>query len=415
MTASIFREEAIAHQQERLWGEVIISRPTSYVVLTALIAVGTAIAFCYLLANDYTRRESVIGVLVPTKGIVSVFAPQPGLLSELYAREGDVVAKGSELFKVQIDQKMTAENYISQQILQELAEQRHTLGTAIQLEHESLASLLARQEISTRKLEHELVSLLAQIETQTALSQIENAAFARARELLAKHAISKADMDNVEKNFLGNQQQLHSLQASLDDKKFELEEIRNMRGDYQIDNRKKVAELRNRISEISSQIARAEVEQSNIIRAPVAGTVATLTPSLGQKVDATAPVITIIPGESELEAHLYVPTSAIGFIQAGQKVNLRYEAFPYQRFGLFVGSVSHVTNSVLSQSEVPALLPVKEPVYRITATLARQTVSAYGENIMLKPGMLLAADIELEQRSLLEWLLAPLYSLRGKL
>jgi membrane fusion protein len=415
MTDSFFRNEAIAHQRERLWGEVIISQPTSFLVLTILIAIGTALGFVYLISNEYTRRESVTGFLVPTKGVVSVFAPQPGLLSELYAAEGDFVVAGSELFKVQIDQKMLSGNYISQEIIRGLEEQKIMLANTIELEAESLDSLLARQEITTRKLELELRSLAAQIATQTVLDRIENASLARARELTAKNAMSQADMDKVEKNFLETQQQLRSLHATLDNKKFELEETQAMRSSYLLDNRKKIAELHNRTSEIHNQIARAQVEQTNVVRAPVTGTITTLIPSLGQKVDGSVPVITIIPEHSRLEAHLYVPTRAIGFIRQGQKVNLRYEAFPYQRFGLFPGNIEQVSNSVLSQNEVPGLLPIKEPVYRITATLARQTVEAYGENIMLKPGMLLAADIELERRSLFAWLLAPLYSLKGKL
>ena len=415
MSESIFRKEALAHQNARLPGDVIISQPVSLLALTALLAVATFVAFIYLATNEYTRRENVAGFLVPSKGVVAVFAPQSGLLSELYAFEGDFIEQGSDLFKIQIDQQVSSENYISFAVLRELGAQKARLTHGIQLAKDSLAAQLERQDNNISKLTLEISSLHEQIETQTELNRIESNALVRARDLMTTGAIAKSDADSVEKNFLDKQQQLQNLQLHLSNKTFELEEAKIIRNTYLIESRKEVAELENRVSEITRHIATAEAEQSNIIRAPVSGTITASTPNLGQLVAANVPVVTIIPAGSQLEAHLYVPTRAIGFIHEGQKVNLRYEAFPYQRFGLFRGSIRQVTNSVLSPNEVPALLPVKEPVYRITATLANQSVVAYGHELPLKPGMLFSADIELNKRSLFEWLLAPLYSLKGKL
>ena len=53
-------------------------------------------------------------------------------------------------------------------------------------------------------------------------------------------------------------------------------------------------------------------------------------------------------------------------------------------------------------------------MYRVTARLDSAAVQAFGQQIALKSGMTLSADIRLSQRSLLQWLLEPLYSLRGR-
>jgi membrane fusion protein len=137
-------------------------------------------------------------------------------------------------------------------------------------------------------------------------------------------------------------------------------------------------------------------------------------PHLGERVDASRPVLSIVPEDAELQAHLYIPTRAIGFVQEGQAVRLRYDAYPYQRFGIYEGVITQVSNAVLTQNEIP-LLAVKEPVYKVIASLSRQSVTAYGVEVPLKPGILLSADVELDNRSLIEWLLDPLYSLQGKL
>ena len=60
-------------------------------------------------------------------------------------------------------------------------------------------------------------------------------------------------------------------------------------------------------------------------------------------------------------------------------------------------------------------LTVREAAYRITAKLDKQTVSAMGQEIPLRSGMLVNADILLEQRSLLEWIFEPVLQLRSRL
>jgi membrane fusion protein len=94
---------------------------------------------------------------------------------------------------------------------------------------------------------------------------------------------------------------------------------------------------------------------------------------------------------------------------------MRYEAFPYQRFGLYRGEIVQFSKSVLLPNEVNMPVPVSEPVYQVHVKLDSQAVNAYGSEVMLQSGMLLSADIVLEQRSLLNWLFEPILSLRGRL
>ena len=58
---------------------------------------------------------------------------------------------------------------------------------------------------------------------------------------------------------------------------------------------------------------------------------------------------------------------------------------------------------------------LQEPVYRVQVALDQQEIRAYGTTVPLQSGMLLNADIVLEQRSLLSWLLEPILSLKGRL
>jgi membrane fusion protein len=95
-------------------------------------------------------------------------------------------------------------------------------------------------------------------------------------------------------------------------------------------------------------------------------------------------------------------------------VALRYQAFPYQRFGSYQGRVAEISRSIVLPNETALPSPIAEPAYRVTVTLDSQFVQAYGRNLSLQAGMLLDASIWLERRRLYEWLLDPLYSLRGR-
>jgi membrane fusion protein len=89
-----------------------------------------------------------------------------------------------------------------------------------------------------------------------------------------------------------------------------------------------------------------------------------------------------------------------------------YEAFPYQQFGAYRGQVVEVSQTILTGNDASGPIALKEPAYRVTASLDRQNIDAYGKTIPLQDDMLLQADIILEKRSLLRWLLDPLLSVR---
>ena len=128
-------------------------------------------------------------------------------------------------------------------------------------------------------------------------------------------------------------------------------------------------------------------------------------------------MLSILPAGSQLEAQLLVPSSAIGFVEPGNRVVLRYQAYPYQKFGQQYGKVVQVSRSALSPAEAASLLGqnIATPLYRVLVKLDHQSIDAYGKTEALKPGMALEADILLDRRSLWQWVFEPLYGLRERL
>src|SRR3546814_4448562 len=105
-----------------------------------------------------------------------------------------------------------------------------------------------------------------------------------------------------------------------------------------------------------------------MIKAPAAGLIANRSITLGQAVQAGQPLLSILPQGATLQAQLLVPSRAIGFIAPGDTVLLRYQAFPYQKFGHHRGKVVRISRSALSTGEIAVLAgsnQATEPLYRV--------------------------------------------------
>ena len=110
---------------------------------------------------------------------------------------------------------------------------------------------------------------------------------------------------------------------------------------------------------------------------------------------------------------LLVPTRAVGFVEAGQRVRLRYDAFDYRQFGAQAGIISEISAVPLYPDELHPAVPLREPAYRVSVRLEKRAVIFNGNRFALQPGMLLSADIVLGRRTLLSWILDPVSGIAG--
>ena len=168
-----------------------------------------------------------------------------------------------------------------------------------------------------------------------------------------------------------------------------------------------------------AQLERESVEQDAehrlVVRSPRDGSISTVLAEPGQSVSPASALATLLPAGARLQAQLYAPSSAVGFVQPGQEVRLRFEAFAYQKYGHQPGHVLQVSRTPLAASEMAALaLPAAaaggEPMFRITVALDEPA-----SELPLAAGMRLQADVLLERRRLVEWLFEPLLGFKGRL
>ena len=418
MDTPLFRDEALIATQTRALGDIVVARPISFTVWT-LFATVTVMAIVVLLVfGTYTRRTTVTGQLMPDTGVVKVYTPQTGLVVEKHVVEGQTIKEGDVLYIVSSDRE-SSEGGATQEAINHLLQSRRTsFLQEIEKTHsiQAIESEAAKQKIT--QLENSLATVNAAIQDQMRRKSLSMEVAARYRDLAAKDLVSADDLAQKEADLIDQQTRLESEQR---DRITVSQDLASARADYArmpLKDANDLAQIQRDIDTGMQDLAESQAKRRIVITAPESGTATTVIAEIGQSLDPNRPLLSILPQSATLEAKLYAPSKAIGFVKEGDHVLLHYEAYPYQKFGSFAGVVTDVARTALPSSELTGLRSFEpkslESLYQITVSLTSQTITAFGKDEALHAGMLLDADVLHETRRLYEWALEPLYALTGK-
>jgi membrane fusion protein len=256
--------------------------------------------------------------------------------------------------------------------------------------------------------ELQALSLRDQIALQEQVVASNQQMFDQVTAVVKRGFVTKVELERRRQTLLSSQQSLANLRQQLTARTSDAQQARDQLASVAIEARQGVSQIRESLQALNAEQAKLEGEQSYVITAPIDGRVTALAAGVGRSVNASRPVMVIVPDGAELMAELYAPTRAVGFVEAGKETRLLYDAFPYQRFGSFGGKVANISRTAVDPRETDIPFPFEEPVYRITVKLDRQAVKAFGDLNHLQAGMTLKANIVLERQSFLAWLLQPL-------
>lgn len=411
--SSLFRKEALEHSKNRLYGDVILLQPLSITVLVATVVIVCSLIIAMLFWGTYARKETVRGYVVPDKGIVKVYTPNPGTIYEVHVEEGQDVIEGQTLITVISERSVQGGSDVDTMLLKELESSKEHQLKRIIAEKSLLSSETERAQNTINGIEKELLQIEESLKTQQQRLAILENRLEGAEKLLKQKSMSQNEYQKYLEEMLVQKQQLQDLERGKANKENALIQAKVEILQLPIRVESRINEIEDVISELNQRMAEVQGRKVYEIRAPVAGKVTALQARAGQW-QSNIPLLAIFPNDAKMQVELFVPTRAIGFIEDGQTVRIRFDAFPYQRFGIFEGKVITVSKHVLLPSELPVPLELKEPVYRVTVELDAQFVTAYGKELPLQAGMALEADIILDRQTLFDWILDPLFSLKGR-
>jgi membrane fusion protein len=419
--APLFRPEALEAQQSRWMGTVLVAPGVPGAALAALALAAAAAVVALFAFGEYTRKARVTGWLAPERGVVRVFAPRPGVATRLHVREGEAVAAGAPLLTLSGEVRSGALGATGERVVARLRERLESLAATRAAEGRLAAQEADELGRRVAMMDEELRLLGREAELQRERVEIAERGAERQRGLRAQALATALRVERTEEDRLDQALRLQALERTRASLARERAEAAAALAALPLRRQQRLAELDRAAATLEQELAGAEAEREILVTAPEAGVVTALLAEAGGGVSTATPLLGIVPEDARLEAQLFAPSRAVGFVRPGQRVLLRYAAFPYQKFGQHEGRIAQVSRAAVAPSELPqrlsglaALAAGGEPLYRIAVALEEQSVAAYGTRLPLQPGMQLEADVLVDTRRLYEWVLDPLFTLTGR-
>ena len=426
---------------------------TLHALIYAMIAlVLSALAWSFFGRADVIVTEQ--GVLAPASEIRRFYAPVDGELANLYVAEGQPVAKGDVLARLnargaveaagnavqaqlklenaerewrQFPEKKVLLEQKAQNLRQamELEERQHqkrtTLGTSNLVEEERAQLAEARTNVDeTRRARDAAQTELEKFERVYAattgggvsLIQVESKRNAR---LAAENAYRLAQ-SRVNELTARQSQDLEQAEAQLESSG---EQLKKLRLDYEAaTNELATAEDKLRLqldtarveADAAARIRFENIDKNNflLIVAPVSGVVTDLTSTQpGDKIQANTPLGGIAPSDSRSIVTVEIAENDRAFLREGLPVKLKFNAFPYQRYGVINGTLEYVSPATKPAAQT------RQPVYEARVSLQRDYYQIAETKYPLRYGMMASVEIVVRERRLIDLALDPFRQIGG--
>ncbi|HBQ7493259.1 HlyD family secretion protein [Serratia marcescens] len=415
----MFRQEAIDNQNLKWRGRALLL-PGIPFWLTAGLCLFFLIAFLtFVIAGTYTRRINVTGEISTYPRAANVYSAVQGVVVKQFVTEGQVIAAGAPIYQIDVS-KSTRSGVVSDNQQRDIDDQLARI-----------AQIISRLESSKQ-------ATLTMLEKQKAQY---TAAFTRSTDILRRAQegirIMKENMENyrhyqtkglINKDQLTNQvalyyQQQNNLLGLSGQNEQNALQITALESQIHI----QAAEFDNQIYQMELQRYELQKERLNIdaggaiiVRALADGRIDSLSVTVGQMVNVGDSLLQVIPRDIDHYALvLWVPNDAIPYIATGDKVNVRYDAFPAEKFGQFAGTVSVISKAPASPQEMltyqgapKAALTAAVPYYKVIVMPEKQAIAYDGKRLSLENGMKAQSTLFLEKRKIYQWMLSPFYDMK---
>jgi membrane fusion protein len=415
---ALFRAESLQEQRTLWLGRQTISlgTPSALVSVASMIVLSATALLVFF--GTYAGRATLHGIMLPSAGLIQVTAPAPGRVETMHVNDGATVSPGTRLYTLNTDLAIR-DGSVQQRILNSLTAQREILLSEVdrrkQIENQENAQLQQKM----KNLQNQIQQMQVQIGIKTTFVNRLAQEFADYTHFLKKGIGNLNEKNIQQQNWMRSEDELEELKSrSL---RFEGDRIDTqtrlemlpLRSSNEID------DLKSKISEIDQQVANAEAKHAIEIVSPVVGKVTAIAARPGQDLQTGGRMLTIVPDNDRLQAELLAPSTSVGFIRTGERVLLRYAAFPYQKFGSYWGTVTDISRATLQPQELKTFVPTipvadqSKTFYKVVVIPDSPDVVAYGRKQTVEVSMQVDAGVLLDRRPIYEWILEPLFTMRG--
>jgi hemolysin D len=381
------------------------------------------------------------GKLVPSSYLKIVQPAEQGIVKEILVKEGETVAAGQVLIRMdsvlaaadvksiqgEYHQKRIALRRIDAQLAGRKFSKESTdpAELALQVEAQYAANVrahenaLAQERALLEKARHDLAA--AQV-TRAKLEQVlpHYIEQERAFEKLTKDGFAGRILyTDKQRERIEKEQDLRSQEFAIAASRALIEQserkIAQLGADYRRQLQTERVETASHLERLTQELAKLSHRRELLeLRAPQAGIVKDLATHTAGTVAAPGTILmTLVPQSDRLVAEVWVSNQDVGFVRPGQSAKLKLAAFQFQKYGMLDGKVVHVNAdaseppSPNTRQDVGRERPMGPLAFRALIELNHEHLISEGRRYALQPGMQVAGEIQLGTRSVLEYVLSP--------
>lgn len=405
---SIIRPEVI-EARIGLQGEVLLIRPLSFSWLCIFFAALLLGILAFMYWSEFTKTTRVTGVLKNPLGVTKVLPRQNGVIEALYVKEGDRVKKGDKLYQIRTEQTGVTGS-VSKQIRESLQQSLRLVEEKVLFQDQLNTLEQAGKDREVNQFNRDAEHLMDELDLQKKYLNILGAELSDIEVLFKKKQIPKSEYNAKYAQFIEKRIAVKALQKQHKDLLQKAENAAHEKENLALQGQSLIVEYKQKANNLQRELANSGAQEAYLVIAPRDGVVSNIYYRAGHTAQSGQILLNIIPADSQLVAEIYIPTDAIGLVEAGQSIQLRYHAFPYQKFGLFEGKIANISKTLIEPHQAEASGLITDPAYRAQVNLDAQVIEQVNSDIPLQPGMTLDADVLGETRSLFSWFFEPLRS-----
>ena len=418
MNNKLYRTEAIEYKRHHWRGKALLlaGLPAWLIVLLStlfLIALIVAVIFC-----KFTQRIDVKGEVITLPHSINVFSPQQGFIIKQYVKIGDLVKKNQPLYEIDVSRNTSSGNVSAAQV--------ESINEKIYNSEEIIKKLVHNKKQTLNALNEQLKTSTDSLKVTIRMLQNTQAGLKKMHDNLASYdkylsdGLITKDQYNYQHSLYFQQQ---SAYQSLVSQKMQLEsQITQLNSDKvtkaaDFDNQ--ISSQYNQTNDYKNQLIESNANGNLIVKATADGRIESLSATQGQTVDNGSSLAQIKPiGNVEYYLILWLPNNSIPYLKIGDSINIRYDAFPADKFGQFPGEIISISSMPASRQEMSEYTNVNNgstqqelALYKAIVKIKDKEFSYKGKTLSLSNGLKAQAVVFLEERPLYMWVFTPIYKI----
>lgn len=413
-----FRKEVSVHLQTQWKGKVLLLNgwPTWLVVLLTVSLVIALIVF--LISGTYTRRITVNGEIITEPHTVNLFAPEQGVVSDLRVKNGQRVKAGDPLYQLDVS-RISHTGNLTTTTLNSIQKQQQQLNTIIRQLKQAKQETLANVQRQLAQYEQAQQGLLDTVDSaRTGMKSMRHSRDAY-ESALRKGLINTDQMSNQRYQFFQQQSMYQSLSAQAVQQAIQISVLRSEQITRATEYDNQILQSQYQLDDLARQRAGTEAQGSRMIVAPSDGVVSALSVTPGQMVNPGDSLIQLVPSSNpQFYLVVWLPDNSHPHVKTGETINIRYAAFPYEKYGQFPGRIISVSSAPMTPRELESFSSAPRSASGMIsgawykAIVALEPPRSGKKALTLTSGMLAESTLFLEKRPLYQWMFSPYYSLK---